>query len=64
MEAEKFTETILIDQRPEEVFDFTQDYNKRLKWDTFLKKAALIDGATKAEKGIKAYCVTKTDLVW
>lgn len=62
MKTEKFTETILIDQRPEQVFDFTQDYNKRLKWDTFLKKADLIEGATKADKGIKAYCVAKNGI--
>jgi ribosome-associated toxin RatA of RatAB toxin-antitoxin module len=62
MEAEKFTETILIDQKQERVFDFTQDYNKRLKWDTFLKKADLIDGAKIANKGVKAYCVAKNGL--
>ncbi len=62
MEKGKFTETILIDQRAEQVFDFTQDYNKRLKWDTFLKRADLIDGATKADKGVKAYCVAKNGL--
>jgi ribosome-associated toxin RatA of RatAB toxin-antitoxin module len=62
MDAEKFTETILIDRRPEQVFDFTQDYNKRLKWDTFLKKADLIGGATKANKGVKAHCVAKNGI--
>lgn len=62
MEAIKFTETILIDRNAENVFDFTQDYNKRLKWDTFLKKADLIDGATAAETGVKAYCVAKNGL--
>jgi len=62
MEAEKFTETILIDQKQERVFDFTQDYNKRLKWDTFLKKADLMDGAKIANKGVKAYCVAKNGL--
>lgn len=62
MEATKFTETILIDEMPEQVFDFTQDYNKRLKWDTFLKRADLIDGATKADKGVKAYCVAKNGI--
>jgi hypothetical protein len=31
MEVIKFTETILIDEKAEKVFDFTQDYNKRLK---------------------------------
>ena len=62
MEAIKFTETILIDEKTENVFDFTQDYNKRLKWDTFLKKANLIEGATTADKGVKAHCVAKNGL--
>ena len=62
MEATKFTATILIDESPEQVFDFTQDYNKRLIWDTFLKKADLIEGATIASKGVKAYCVAKNGL--
>ncbi|TDP01681.1 type II toxin-antitoxin system RatA family toxin [Flavobacterium sp. 245] len=62
MKTTKFTETILINENPEQVFDFTQDYNKRLKWDTFLRKADLIDGATTAEKGVKAYCVAKNGL--
>lgn len=62
MDAIKFTETILINEKAEQVFDFTQDYNKRLKWDTFLKRADLIDGALTAEKGVKAYCVAKNGL--
>jgi ribosome-associated toxin RatA of RatAB toxin-antitoxin module len=62
MKAIKFIETILIDEKTENVFDYTQDYNKRLKWDTFLKKADLIEGATTADKGVKAYCVAKNGL--
>jgi ribosome-associated toxin RatA of RatAB toxin-antitoxin module len=62
MEAIKFTETILIGEKAEKVFDFTQDYNKRLKWDTFLKKADLIEGALTPDKGVKAYCVAKNGL--
>lgn len=62
METIKFTEQILIDERPERVFDFTQDYNNRLKWDTFLKKADLIDGAIIADKGVRAYCVAKNGI--
>lgn len=58
----KFTETIELDRAPEVVFDFTQDYNNRLIWDTFLKKADLIDGALEAGKGVKAYCVAKNGL--
>ena len=62
MESLKFTETIEINCDSEVVFDYTQDYNKRLTWDTFLKKAELIEGAIKASKGVKAYCVAKNGL--
>jgi hypothetical protein len=62
MEAIKFTETIMIDDNAENVFDFTQDYSNRLKWDTFLKRADLIDGASIADKGVKAYCVAKNGI--
>jgi ribosome-associated toxin RatA of RatAB toxin-antitoxin module len=62
MEATKFTESIMINETAEKIFDFTQDYNKRLSWDTFLKKADLIDGAANAGKGVKAYCVAKNGL--
>jgi len=62
MEAIKFSETIIIKAKQEQVFDYTQDYNKRLKWDTFLKRADLIEGATTADKGVKAYCVAKNGL--
>src|SRR3954468_1694221 len=53
----KFTESITINANAEKVFDFTQDYSKRLSWDTFLKKADLIEGAREAGIGVKAYCV-------
>jgi ribosome-associated toxin RatA of RatAB toxin-antitoxin module len=62
MKTIKFSEAITIKEKAEKVFDYTQDYNKRLFWDTFLKKADLIEGAAKAEKGVKAYCVAKNGL--
>ena len=62
MEVIKFTEQILINEKSEKVFDFTQNYNNRLKWDTFLKKADLIDGATIADRGVRAYCVAKNGI--
>ncbi|HZX58327.1 MAG TPA: SRPBCC family protein [Mucilaginibacter sp.] len=55
----KFSERILIDKNQQFVFDYTQDYGKRLAWDTFLKKADLIDGAIEAGTGVKAYCVAR-----
>lgn len=62
MSSIKFTESIEINCDPVVAFDFTQDYDQRLIWDTFLKQADLIDGATKADKGVKAYCVAKNGL--
>lgn len=62
MEGIKFTETIIINDSAENVFDFTQDYSNRLKWDSFLKRADLMDGATSADKGVKAYCVAKNGM--
>jgi ribosome-associated toxin RatA of RatAB toxin-antitoxin module len=62
MKSIKFKETILIDAPAELVFDFTQDYTKRLVWDTFLKSATLVEGAINAKKGVKAYCVAKNGL--
>jgi len=57
MSSIKFSEKILINKDPEFVFDYTQNYSKRLTWDTFLIKAELIGGATEAGVGIKAWCV-------
>jgi ribosome-associated toxin RatA of RatAB toxin-antitoxin module len=62
MGAIKITESIIIKESPLFVFDFTQDYSKRLLWDTFLKKAELMDGAEKAGKAVKAYCVARNGL--
>jgi ribosome-associated toxin RatA of RatAB toxin-antitoxin module len=58
----KITEKILINANPQSIFDYTQDYDNRLSWDTFLKRAELIGGATKAGKGVKAYCVAHNGL--
>lgn len=62
MKTIKFTELIEIACNNELAFDYTQDYANRLKWDGFLKRAELIEGATVAGKGAKAYCVAKNGL--
>ncbi|RZM30315.1 MAG: SRPBCC family protein [Pedobacter sp.] len=55
----KFTEKIVIRSDQETVFDYTQDYSRRLVWDTFLRRAELIDGAKAPAAGVVAYCVSK-----
>jgi ribosome-associated toxin RatA of RatAB toxin-antitoxin module len=62
MESIKFTERKEIKCSPEFAFDYTQDYKQRLNWDTFLKKADLLEGATSSGKGVKAHCVAKNGL--
>lgn len=62
MKGIKFTKSITIHCSQAEAFDYTQHYANRLHWDTFLKKAELIEGATQAGKGVKAYCVAKNGL--
>ncbi len=58
----KFTKSIIINTSQQVAFDFTQDYDTRLRWDTFLKKAELINGATEAGVGVKVWCVAKNGL--
>jgi ribosome-associated toxin RatA of RatAB toxin-antitoxin module len=62
MKTTKFTESIIIDRKPEIVFDFTQDYDNRLAWDTFLRKADLLYGAKEAGMGVKALCVARNGI--
>ncbi|HEX8529332.1 MAG TPA: hypothetical protein VF646_04895 [Cytophagales bacterium] len=62
MKSIKFTEATRIRERPEVIFDYTQDYGNRLQWDTFLKRADLVDGATAAGKGVKSYCVARNGI--
>ena len=62
MPAIKFSERIVVNCSAAEAFDYTQDYKRRLTWDTFLKQADLMEGAQQAAKGVKAYCVAKNGL--
>jgi ribosome-associated toxin RatA of RatAB toxin-antitoxin module len=62
MKTLRIEESVIIEENPELVFDFTQDYSKRLRWDTFLKRADLLNGVSEAGKGVKAYCVARNGL--
>ena len=39
------------------VFDVIHDYGRRLEWDTLLREARLLDGATAAGLGVRSLCV-------
>lgn len=53
----KFSKSLEIDSTREQIFDLTQDYERRLEWDPFLSKAHLLDGAETPQVGTKALCV-------
>ena len=48
-----------IDARVVDLFALTQDYDRRLDWDPYLKEATLVGGATHPGVGIRAWCVAK-----
>jgi ribosome-associated toxin RatA of RatAB toxin-antitoxin module len=52
-----FEHSIVINASPDDLFALTQDYARRLEWDPFLKSAELLDGATAAGVGVRAFCV-------
>jgi ribosome-associated toxin RatA of RatAB toxin-antitoxin module len=58
----KFEQSIVIASSPDELFALTQDYTRRLEWDPFLRSAELVDGASAAGVGVRAYCVAKSGL--
>jgi ribosome-associated toxin RatA of RatAB toxin-antitoxin module len=62
MKSIKFSESVDIKGSPESIFDYTQDYKNRLKWDTFLVEARLLNNAIRPDKGVKAWCVAKNGL--
>jgi ribosome-associated toxin RatA of RatAB toxin-antitoxin module len=52
-----FERSIEVDAPREAVFWLMQDYDRRLEWDPFLSEARLVGGATRADVGVRAWCV-------
>lgn len=57
-----FEQSVEIAAAPAELFALTQDYARRLEWDPFLESAELLDGATAAAVGVRAWCVAHNGL--
>lgn len=49
----------VIPASPEAVFDFLHDYERRVAWDPFLRRADLLEGAERAGPGVKTLCVAR-----
>jgi len=54
-----FERSIEIKADQKALFELTQDYDRRLAWDPFLKEARLLHGAEQACVGARAWCVAK-----
>lgn len=52
----KVTVDEIIAGDPEQLFALSQDYSRRLEWDTYLSEAYLLHGAGVAGLGVDAYC--------
>jgi ribosome-associated toxin RatA of RatAB toxin-antitoxin module len=52
-----FERSIDVAAPREPLFWLMQDYTRRLEWDPFLSEARLVGGATKADVGVRAWCV-------
>jgi len=45
-----------VRRSPADLFALSQDYQRRLEWDTFLDAAYLLHGAGEAALGVESYC--------
>jgi len=54
---------IEINLNQTDLFDLTQDYSRRLEWDTYLSEAYLLNGAKFADVGVDSFCKNKSGSV-
>jgi hypothetical protein len=57
-----FEDSVLIAAPAADLFALTQDYDRRLEWDCFLKAARLVGGARQAGPGVRADCTARSGL--
>jgi ribosome-associated toxin RatA of RatAB toxin-antitoxin module len=57
-----FRQSVEIAAEPQNLFDLTQDYSRRLDWDPFLKEARLVGEAEQAGLGVRVWCVARNGL--
>ncbi len=57
-----FSNSITINAPADLLFALTQNYNRRLDWDPFLKRAELVGTATEPGVGVRAWCVAQSGL--
>jgi ribosome-associated toxin RatA of RatAB toxin-antitoxin module len=55
-----FEESVVIESDLAELFQLSQDYDRRLEWDPFLRSARLLGEARQAGVGVRAVCVARS----
>lgn len=51
--------TTEVERGIEDVFDLSQSYSTRLEWDPFVHAQRFLDGATRADKGVRTETVSR-----
>lgn len=46
-----------------DLFDLSQNYDRRMEWDSYLSEAYLLNGATAADTGIDSFCKSTSGAV-
>ena len=54
--------SIVIGASKEELFALTQDYDRRLEWDPFVREIAFLHGAVEAAPGVQVWVKAKNGL--
>ena len=59
----RVTTSIVVSRPANELFSLSQDYARRLEWDSYLCEAFLLDGALQADIGVRSHCKNRTGAV-
>ena len=59
----RVTTTVAVSRSAHELFSISQDYARRLEWDSYLCEAFLLGGAQQAGIGVRSHCRNRTGAV-
>ncbi len=56
----RIVSSAIVARPAQRLFELSQDYRRRLEWDTYLAKACLLGNAGSAAVGVESYCRNRT----
>lgn len=55
--------SVIVSKPAQALFDLSQDYTRRLEWDTYLSEACLLGNASQAAVGVESHCRSRSGRV-